>query len=706
MKHLNKSSKTLDIRLKEEKFYFPGETIEGHVLFHPKTPTKANHLILRFSGQVILSIKEKDTIVLFQNTKIVAVSEEEGSKVHVLEAKPHQFPFKFTVPEDIELPSTMEFGKKASVRYFLTAILDRPMVLESLCPKSEFTIPILEYINIESSQYRQPKIQDTDMILTLGNTTQQCHIRAYIPRSGYTRGDIIPLVMAVTCTEPVQQKKAISVELMRITEIETGKQAVTKEEVLRMTENDINIMGPIPSAQSIHCKILIPTSTPPTIHFHNTTLRVHYKVRIQSPKIDTSSSCGDSSIDMPIVIGTWPRAAVPIDDDGDDNESLDTEMMDTITALGMDKEPATHRSSSMNYARDNMRNGLNGRVTTDRASEAMSLARGRHPPASAGYRSPVTLMGKENILDVDGVHRSSSIASRSSERSYSSFSSQYSNRSWDSGTCLSRNTSIATTVSDHTPSSAHQTPRVMLSPQLAPATKGNSHSQERPSNHSAVELSCQQVHSLASTPCTTNANHNSSRNHNRDFSSQYHTFASQPVPRYVMSPCDVSNNTSSATSPSAGYTNWPAKPIYLEPRPLNHSPPSSPRLLTHAYNVDDVPVQILQPVAPSNPSRPVSPPFNHRVLTSRRPSHDISRPTVLKLKTDNAANSISQVMHQVETKMNLDTIVNSDDVSNDESSDDSEDDLLSILSKQRKHQARKARQQESHHHSAVLSTGN
>ena len=75
------------------------------VTIHPKSPTKTNHITLRFTGEVFLSIKDKETITLFQKTETIAVAND-GAKTHVLDAKQHNYDFEFVVPDD--LPSAME----------------------------------------------------------------------------------------------------------------------------------------------------------------------------------------------------------------------------------------------------------------------------------------------------------------------------------------------------------------------------------------------------------------------------------------------------------------------------------------------------------------------------------------------------------------------------------------------------------------------
>lgn len=78
----------------------------------------------------------------------------------------------------------------------------------------------------------------------------------------------------------------------------------------------MNIIGPYNFSQSITSQLLIRT-TPPTIRYKDKVLRIHYKIRAQIFTADKKTpSC---MIELPIVIGTWPRADVPIDDDDDED---------------------------------------------------------------------------------------------------------------------------------------------------------------------------------------------------------------------------------------------------------------------------------------------------------------------------------------------------------------------------------------------------
>ncbi|KAI8072863.1 hypothetical protein BC940DRAFT_232731, partial [Gongronella butleri] len=338
IRNRNKSSKAIDIRLNEEKFYFPGETIKGGVFFtfffrfdldelncfcilvgivtvHPKNPTKTNHIIVRFVGQVFLQVKDKETIELFRKTRQIPVSADKSSAV--LDAKQHSFPFEFEVPKD--LPSTMEFDKrKAKIKYTLVAVHDRPMVPESLCAKVNYTVPILELIDVTSAPFAKAQEKSLDVLLPGIKYNQKCQISMAIPRFGYTRGETIPLKMVINHFEPYTRANALDVEMVRTVEIRTQKNTSSTEDVLKTMKNDVKIIGPYNFSQSMTFQWMIPTSTPPTIRFKDKTLHIHYKIRLRVLLSTAKSKVPQTStMEMPFVVGTWPRADIPIDDDDD-----------------------------------------------------------------------------------------------------------------------------------------------------------------------------------------------------------------------------------------------------------------------------------------------------------------------------------------------------------------------------------------------------
>ncbi|KAI9470979.1 MAG: hypothetical protein EXX96DRAFT_586403 [Benjaminiella poitrasii] len=415
------TNKILDIRIEEEKFYFPGETIKGLVIVHPKNSIKANSIQLKFSGEVYIHLKEKETTTLFQDILVLSVYPNSTlPKQTTLDASEHSFPFQFIVPKNLNLPSSMEFGKKGHIRYTIHATLDRPMLPESLCPKVEYTVSLLEFIDIEQEQFKIPQEKCQDVMLPQAKYNQKCMIRASIPRLGFTRGDIVPLKVTVDHFTSFSRKKCVTVDLVRTVEIRTSRHTVFKESVLRSTQYDVDVKQS-PYQQSLQCQILIPTSTPPSIRYKDKVLRFHYKVHVAvsfMPKMT-------ATLDIPIVIGTWPRAAVPIEDDEDDN--------------------SIERSVEMNHDLDDDDDIESVRTSSVIDDNSLTVA----------YRNSITSSNGD-------VNRSDSVTSRTSNNSISSWKSS---RSWEylqaqqqqacyhhsqysqSLNNLSRNTSQSTTLS-------------------------------------------------------------------------------------------------------------------------------------------------------------------------------------------------------------------------------------------------------------------
>ena len=80
---------------------------------------KTNGIIIKFSGAIFISAKEKEVLPLFQQIKTLSINQ---GKSKLLEVKQYSFPFEFKVPEN--LPSTMDvqyifFKKKVMVLTFL-----------------------------------------------------------------------------------------------------------------------------------------------------------------------------------------------------------------------------------------------------------------------------------------------------------------------------------------------------------------------------------------------------------------------------------------------------------------------------------------------------------------------------------------------------------------------------------------------------------
>ncbi|KAI8083079.1 uncharacterized protein BX664DRAFT_188996 [Halteromyces radiatus] len=474
MLSLTKSTKNIDIQLEEEKYYFPGQIIKGVINVHPKHPTKTNNIVLKFTGEFSLSLKEKDTICLFQNTKIINVnsSDEEQTKSIILESKLYTFPFEFLVPNDIQLPSTMDFNKKTRIRYTLSALHDKHMVPESLCPKVDYPVHILEFIDIDDKKYKIPQLKTSHVPLSNINnpsSSSSCIIRVSIPRYGFTRGDIVPLSLVIHHIEPITLSEAIDISLIRTVEIRNNKINQTKEDILKSIKCDIDINGTSSHfSQAMKRQLLVPTSTPPSTQFRDNLLQIQYKVRVNAQlqannqqKDKKTQQDGTCTIDIPIVIGTYPRASIPIDDDDDNNDNdiyLETDFIDMATN-SISSESNLNDSSSIISDDRNAGSTISSLYLSQveqhhiMESDQIRQLKKYSSESSSGNSSSSTI--KLTARPTHGsdigngtVGRSDSLASRTSNKSSSSFSSYRSNQSWEnSSPSLSRNTSFSTNVS-------------------------------------------------------------------------------------------------------------------------------------------------------------------------------------------------------------------------------------------------------------------
>ncbi|CAO3627423.1 unnamed protein product [Mucor hiemalis] len=336
----------------------------------------------------------------------------------------------------------MEFGKKGHIRYTIHALLDRPMLPESLCPKVEYPVSLLEYIDIEKPQFKVLQEKAQDIMLPHAKYNQKCMVKASMPRLGFTRGDIVPLKVTVDHFTSFSRKDSIKVELVRTVEIRTAKHTVFKEAVIRSTPYTVDLKEPNFS-QSIICQMLIPTSTPPSIRYKDKVLRFHYKIRV-SVYFEDDVIC---TLDLPIVVGTWPRAAVPIEDDDDafahdmhdsvltDEEEGDDVDIESLRTCSIDEQSSVRRRTSSSI--------LPSWQTINSSTSTLTTAQ------------------RNSMISANGdsfVGRSDSVASKASNRSYNSVSSWKSSKSWEqhhqygnhkshSTNNLTRNTSQCTTLS-------------------------------------------------------------------------------------------------------------------------------------------------------------------------------------------------------------------------------------------------------------------
>ncbi|KAI8575614.1 hypothetical protein K450DRAFT_260923 [Umbelopsis ramanniana AG] len=461
MRKQAKFNKNFNVRLDEDKFYFPGERIRGTVSVFPTKPTRTNHIRVIFKGEIASLLKDKESITLFNKVKILPISkdDESSAKSHILEAKSHTFPFDFLVPEDIALPSSMEVFKYGRIRYTLIAIHDKPMVPESLSPKATYNVPILEHIDISVPEYTRPTEKSVSTTLEGVEDRRKITVKANIPRYGYTRGDIVPLNLSIGHHSPFSREKGIKVEFVRVGHFSSNRQMVANEITLRTSESNINIYGPYNFSQSLTEQIMIPTSTPPTIDKKGKIIYINYKVRV-TVNLNSKHSAKRQNIvtvELPIVVGTWPRAAVPIDEDDEWIDGMDSMMLSDEEAPADNDSLYDYSTSEQNFVPDIQHNTSSSSASLMLHNQGglrqnpewrLSTSSTSSSTSSANAAARANLSTNYPITTDNGVFRSDSNASKVSVRSAASVSSNKSSRSLETNQDrLTRNTSVSTTAS-------------------------------------------------------------------------------------------------------------------------------------------------------------------------------------------------------------------------------------------------------------------
>jgi hypothetical protein len=64
-------------------------------------------------------------------------------------------------------------------------ILDRPMMPESLCPKIEYPVLVMEYVDVTKDNFTKV-LEKQKEVKTFNNG--KCHAKLSVPRTGFTRG--------------------------------------------------------------------------------------------------------------------------------------------------------------------------------------------------------------------------------------------------------------------------------------------------------------------------------------------------------------------------------------------------------------------------------------------------------------------------------------------------------------------------------------
>lgn len=194
-------------------------------------------------------------------------------------------------------------------------------------------------------------------------------------------------------------------------------------------------------------------------------LRVYYQIRVKADLKTDDGRPINLSVNLPTVIGTWPRADIPIDDDYEDDlaDDLNTMMID-VEESDSEEEKTANRRSGPTMFRTSYDFASIGTANTSR----QSLLAGKR----ASLQMTSNIQTSQNVIN-EGVDRSDSNGSKSSKKSYGSVSSWHSRHSWESPASLSGNTSLSTALNlNDSPQTVNLSPLWCEMPLVTPATTG------------------------------------------------------------------------------------------------------------------------------------------------------------------------------------------------------------------------------------------
>lgn len=94
------------------------------------------------------------------------------------------------------------------------------MMPESLCPKIGYLVTILEFVDVTKDSFNRPAEKMKEIP---ASDCGKCHVHLSVPRSGYTRGETIPISIIVGTSSSCVRKDAFVVDFIRKVKIQTAK---------------------------------------------------------------------------------------------------------------------------------------------------------------------------------------------------------------------------------------------------------------------------------------------------------------------------------------------------------------------------------------------------------------------------------------------------------------------------------------------------
>ncbi|KAI8142135.1 hypothetical protein BJV82DRAFT_148523 [Fennellomyces sp. T-0311] len=333
-----RKTKEFYIDLQDNRYYTPGEIVRGEVVLDLAKPTKINHIRVTLSGVVQVGAS---SLTLFNRECQIATAPDDSGRAHQLEAKSNRFPFELSIPgASAELPTSMKLGDGSGVRYTLSAVLKVPFsVIQTWSPQDSREISIVEQIDVSLPEYcARPRVDE--QVRFQENTAV---VSMKIPKVAIVRGDILPVTAIIKHYKAFQKPQCVKISLIRwFHQFGKGKSQPGLEKVVKSRKYDLKLTSENGFNTEIVAKLFIPQSVPPTTQQSGRILRVKYAAHIE---VDLNTVNRDDpryveshfvKMDIPILIGTIPKAEVSIEDD--ESEEEESELSTTVANLKLEEE--------------------------------------------------------------------------------------------------------------------------------------------------------------------------------------------------------------------------------------------------------------------------------------------------------------------------------------------------------------------------------
>ncbi|KAI8064046.1 hypothetical protein BDF21DRAFT_428079 [Thamnidium elegans] len=292
----------------EEKDYFPGDIIKGHIKLDLKRSADIQFITLNFKGTAE-ALGEK--ISLLDKTEILA-SPKTGQKYTVFNKNQvYTFPFEFVIPKDKLLPSHTRISKIANIYYVLTATPKQRLLnfSNSLSPIIH-PIKILDFININLPEYAKRAWLNSDLGFVNGSKITQWNL--VYSKSAFMKGDTINIECNINNFPEMKKLKAIKISLLRHV-YKTSSAKIIDKKILSFKSIDLHVTEST-STQSIYIKLQIPSDTPASI-FPNTgrilSLSYCLQAELNMKGVKSAIKLKDTYMqETAIVIGTYSDASL------------------------------------------------------------------------------------------------------------------------------------------------------------------------------------------------------------------------------------------------------------------------------------------------------------------------------------------------------------------------------------------------------------